>query len=345
MSLGELRLPFFFYPQFKARIWGGDNIRRQLFSGYDVLPSCGESWVLSSVAGSVSEVARGAEAGLSLTMLIEKYGAALMGKHIYQQHGNRCPLLVKFIDAADDLSVQVHPDDRLAAERHGCLGKTELWYVLQASPKARIASGFKETIDKLSYLSKLRSANILSMLHYESARKGDVFFIPSGRIHSTGKGILFAEIQQCSDITYRIYDFERVDERGQARQLHLEESCEALNFEATTKAKTPYVEKSNSAIELVRADAFVVHKIVCQEGGLLRDMRQLDSFVVYLCTEGEVCWKGDGGSVVFRAGDCALVPAQIGRYGLHSASSGTLLEAYVPAPHAGGAEMGRKGLV
>ena len=335
-SPSKLEVPFFFRPIFKERIWGGDNIRSHLFPKEEIMPNCGESWVLSSIPGAVSQVSRGEEAGLPLGELIERYGAKLMGKRVYQKHGNSCPILVKFIDTAADLSIQVHPKDELAEKRHNCSGKSELWYVLAAETGSKIVSGFRVPMSKLRYRAHLRSGNILNVLHSEPAKAGDVFFLPAGRIHSASKGLLFAEIQPCSDITYRIYDFERVDKKGQHRALHLQQSIKALDFSPTPQVKTNHKDKDNTAVLLAETEAFVVHRIPFKAGGLTRDMRKLDSFVVYLCVEGEVYWEGNEEEVLLRKGDCVLVPAQTARYTLYSHGSGVLLEAYVPptnSPH------------
>ena len=331
----NLQAPFFFQPLFKERIWGGNNIQSHLFPEQKIMPNCGESWVLSSIPGAISEVRRGKENGLSLSALIEKYSTKLMGKKVYQKYGNYCPLLVKFIDTAKDLSIQVHPNDILAKERHNCSGKSELWYILTAEKGAEVISGFQSPMNKLHYEAILqKESNILHTLHSEPAKTGDVFFLPSGRIHNASKGLLFAEIQQCSDITYRIYDFDRTDKKDKKRPLHLQQSVEALDFSPTLEAKTKYKDKDNTAVLLAEEEAFVVYKIYCRKGGLWRDMRKADSFVVYLCVEGEVYWTGDEEEVLLKTGDCVLVAAHLPRYKLHSPHTGTLLEAYVPSVEA-----------
>ncbi len=255
-----------------------------------------------------------------------------MGKYVYEKYKNGCPLLVKCIDAADDLSVQVHPNDLLAAKYHNCVGKTEVWYMMEVAPNARIASGFQVPMTVDSYQAALRAGTLLDMLHVEAAQAGDVFFIPAGRIHSMGKGVLFAEIQQSSDITYRTYDFNRRDAKThKPRALHIEESIQALDFSATKQAKTTYTDTPNAAVRLVQEDHFVVHKLHCKQGSVQRDMRAIDSFVAYLCIQGEVAWEGEAGRMLLQAGNCVLVPATLSHYAFHSVTEGVLLEAYVPA--------------
>lgn len=330
MTVAALEKPLFFHPLFKERVWGGDKISTHLFPKHKIMFRCGESWVLSSVSGAVSKVAQ-PYPGKPLDTLIHEYKAQLMGTEVYARYGDTCPLLVKFIDAHEALSVQVHPNDSLAFERHNCLGKTEMWYALSADPQAYVISGFKRPMTQADYQAHLQRDTLLEQLYTEPVATGDLFFIPAGRIHSVGKGILFAEIQQCSDITYRIHDFNRVDSQGQPRQLHIRESYAALDFKAVGTAKIPYKDQPNTAIQLLKADPFVVHKLHCQQGRIIRDMRKIDSFVLYLCVAGEACWEGKTEKVPLQAGDCILVPASLGYYGLYSAREGVLLEAYVPS--------------
>ena len=326
----ELSAPIFFRPQFKERIWGGDRISSYFSnSAHNVPPNCGESWMLSSIEGSVSVAKQGPCAGTSLDELINEYRARLMGHLIYERYGIKCPLLVKLIDAADDLSVQVHPNDQLAEARHQSLGKTEIWYILQASSDARIISGFNQRISTSDYLAHLEAGTLLDVLHYESATKDDIFFMPAGRIHSTGKGIFLAEIQQCSDVTYRIYDFDRVDQNGRTRRLHIEESVSALDFRPTQEAKTLYRDQLNVVVSLLESP-FCLNKIHSKQARLLRDMRHIDSFVIYLCVAGSSVWKSRDHTVPIDTGDCVLVPAELTNYAFYSRDEVILLEAYMP---------------
>ena len=326
----ELSVPIFFRPQFKEKIWGGNRISSYFStSEHNVPPNCGESWMLSSIEGSVSVAKQGLCTDASLDELIEKHKAQLMGHLVYERYGIKCPLLVKLIDAADDLSVQVHPNDQLAETRHQSLGKTEIWYILQASSDARIISGFNQRISSSDYLAHLEAGTLLDALHYESATQDDVFFMPAGRIHNTGKGIFLAEIQQCSDITYRIYDFDRKDQHGDARRLHIKESVSALDFRPTQEAKTLYTNQPNAVISLLESP-FCLNKIHSKEARLLRDMRHLDSFVIYLCISGSSVWESRDHTVPIHTGDCVLVPAELTNYAFHSRDEVILLEAYMP---------------
>ena len=324
-----LGLPLFFRPQFKERIWGGSNLQKYFSPEVKLPPRCGESWLISSVNSSVSEVSSGPYEGRSLNEIIEVLKGQLMGESIYSEYGSICPLLLKLIDAAEDLSVQVHPNDEIASRCHESLGKTEAWYIIKTSPSAGVLSGFNEPMSKSSYLAHLQAGTLLEALHTEVATQGDVFFMPAGRIHSTGGGILLAEIQQCSDVTYRIYDFDRVEASGQARSLHIEESLEALDFGPTRQAKTAYTDSLNRAVPLLMDAPFVLHKLHCKKGGVSRDMSQVDSFVTYLCVSGEAEWRGEAGSVHLKAGDCVLVPAVLTEYELSSRREAVLLEAYM----------------
>ena len=296
-------------------------------------PRCGECWSLSTLPGSVSDVLRGRHAGESLVSLISRYQEQLMGAHVYEKYGDTCPLLVKFIDAKDALSVQVHPDNELAERRHSCLGKTEMWYILEAEANASIATGFRAPMTPKHYERALFEGNLLETLRYEVAKPEDAFVIPAGRIHSIGKGVFFAEIQQASDITYRIHDFDREDAFGKTRDLHVPESMEALDFSVSPSAKQTYVPQTNVIVPMATTDYFVVNRLHCRGGTIRRNMQEMDSFVIYLCTFGQVQWGNESTYLSLQAGDCILVPAVLSSYYLQSTKEGALLEAYVPKSH------------
>lgn len=216
--------PLTFETIFKDKIWGGQKIKTILGKDFSPLPNCGETWEVSDVDGNLSVVKEGGLQGKSLHELVEQYKGDLVGDHVYEKYGNRFPLLVKFIDANDDLSIQVHPDDKLAAERKSGFGKTEMWYIMQADEGAKLNSGFNREVTQEEYVKAVADNTIQDLLNIETAQPGDVFFLPAGRVHYIGKGLLLAEIQQTSDTTYRIYDFDRVDATtGQKRELHTEQ--------------------------------------------------------------------------------------------------------------------------
>lgn len=229
MPQSSLKEPLHFAPYLKSVIWGGDRIAP--FKGISTdLANVGESWEISSVEGHVSVVDQGPLAGMTLTQLIEKFGADLVGADIYERFGTEFPLLIKLIDARQDLSVQVHPDDRLAAERHGCKGKTEMWHIIETSPGALIHVGLSERITPAEYERRVADDTIMDVVASYPSQPGDTFFLPAGRIHAIGAGNLLAEIQQTSDITYRIYDFGRTDKDGNPRELHTEQARDAIDY-------------------------------------------------------------------------------------------------------------------
>ena len=223
--------PLTFETIFKDKIWGGQKINTVLGKDFSPLPNCGETWEVSDVEGNVSLVKEGALQGKSLRELVAQYKGELVGNHVYEQYGDRFPLLIKFIDANDDLSIQVHPNDELAKQRGVGHGKTEMWYIIQADEGAKLNSGFKREVEKEEYVKAVADNTIQDLLNIESVQPGDVFFLPAGRVHYIGKGLLLAEIQQTSDTTYRIYDFDRVDATsGQKRELHTDLAVDAIDY-------------------------------------------------------------------------------------------------------------------
>lgn len=225
--------PLSFQTIFKDKIWGGEKIKTVLRKDFSPLPNCGETWELSGVKGNVSVVKDGPLSGMALTDLIKQFKGSLLGEKVWQTSGEEFPLLVKFIDANDDLSIQVHPQDELAMQRHQSLGKTEMWYIFQADPGAQLISGFNQPMDENTYLKHLETKQLDKIMNYENVTAGDVYFMPAGRVHSIGKGCLLAEIQQTSDVTYRIYDFDRKDDKGQTRELHTEQALAAIDYHFT----------------------------------------------------------------------------------------------------------------
>ena len=281
--------PLKFRPIFKEKIWGGDKLPALLNKNY-TSPHCGESWEISGVQEDISVVSDGFLKGNSLEELIEVYMGELVGERIYDQFGTEFPLLIKYIDANDRLSIQVHPGDELSKERHGAYGKTEMWYVVQADEGAELISGFNRTIDRDSYLIALQNGHLENLLQFEQVRPGDVFFIPAGKVHGIGKGIVVAEIQQTSDVTYRIFDYNRVDEKGKPRELHTELALEAISFKSQKQAKTDYQPKMNEPVELVKCNYFTTNLLHLNEE-MERDFSKIDSFVIYLCIEGSYSFE------------------------------------------------------
>lgn len=321
--------PLKFAPIYKDKIWGGDKIKSILNKDYGNLPNCGESWELSGVEGNVSVVTNGYLAGNDLNELIEIYMGDLVGENIYEHFGNEFPLLIKFIDANDDLSIQVHPDDEMAAERHNSYGKTEMWYVIQADKGAKLQSGFNQEVDQDLYLEKLEAVLLPDILNFEEVTSGDVFFIPAGRVHAIGKGILLAEIQQTSDITYRIYDYDRRDDKGNTRELHTDLALDAIDYTVFPEYKSKYDTKVNESVELASCKYFTTNVLELNRS-VEKDYNKLDSFVIYICLDGEVSIETEAGNESVKLGETILLPAAIESVTLKPLSDkAKLLEVYI----------------
>lgn len=298
--------PYKFKPLLKTVIWGGDRIKQ--FKGIDTsLQNVGESWEVSGVEGHESIVDGGPDDGLSLSQLIAKYGSQLLGERVFEQYGNQFPLLVKLIDAHRDLSVQVHPNDALARRKHDCNGKTEMWYVIDHEPQAQIMAGFNRNITATDYDHMVADGTIMDAISHHKSRRGQVFFLPAGRIHAIGAGNFVAEIQQSSDVTYRVYDYNRLDTNGQPRELHTTLAREALDFtKVDEKCEITPPENAESST-LVACDYFIAEKH-CINGSLTISIP--DSFVILMCIDGsaEFC-NQIMPKVRIRQGETLLIPA------------------------------------
>lgn len=291
-------------------IWGGDEIVR--LKGMTDAPSCvGESWELSAVEGQETRVTtEGEDAGSTPAMLIEKYGAAFTGRRNLERYGKIFPLLVKFISAADDLSVQVHPNDAMAQRMGKRYGKTEMWYVLDARPEAKICVGFDAEFSPEAYDSSMADGTFLQHLRMHEAQAGDCFFIPAGRIHSIGKGCFLIEIQQTSNDCFRVYDFDRRDAEGNQRELHVKEAREALIYHAEADYRTHYEAKKNAPVMLVDCNEFTVRHLELTET-LTVDYASLDSFVIFVAHEGAaMLTDANGHEVALAAGETVVFPAE-----------------------------------
>lgn len=321
--------PLKFKPIYKPKIWGGNKIRTYLDMDFGDLPNCGEAWLISGVEGDISEADGGPLAGKKLTELIDLYREKLAGGKVYRKFGTSFPLLIKFIDANDDLSVQVHPDDRLAWERHKSFGKTEMWFTLHADVDAKLIAGFSKPLNQEEYLKHFEAGRLFDILNQENVYPEDVFFIPAGRVHTIGKGILLAEIQQTSDITYRIYDFDRVDEQGKTRDLHVEQALEAMDYTFHHRYKTEYNDLLDEPVELAKCDYFQTRKLHLTRP-LQRDYNNIDSFVIYICYEGAFEVHYNGAVAAFKKGDAVLLPALIKNVKLVPDGESKMLETFVP---------------
>ncbi len=294
------------------------------------MSQCGESWELSAVQDDISVVSDGFLKGNNLEELIEVYMGELVGEKIYDRFGTEFPLLIKYIDANDRLSIQVHPGDELSKERHGAYGKTEMWYVVQAEEGAELISGFNRTIDRDSYLIALQNDKLENLMQFDPVKAGDVFYIPAGRVHAIGKGIVVAEIQQTSDVTYRIFDFNRIDDKGQPRELHTELALDAIDFKHHKNGFTEYQPKENEPVELIKCNYFTTNLLQINVP-LERDFSKIDSFVIYLCFDGAYTLQWEGESIPVQKGETILIPACIEYFTLKPADGAEtkLLEVYV----------------
>jgi len=320
--------PLKFKTIYKDKIWGGHKIETYLHKDFGDLPNCGETWEISGVKSDVSVVADGELEGESLADLLEKYKDQLVGKKVYDHFGNIFPLLVKFIDANDDLSIQVHPNDELAKKRHNSFGKTEMWYVIEADPGSTLIAGFNQPVNEKVYLQKFNSGHLMDILNREDVAAEDVFFLPAGRVHTIGKGLLIAEIQQTSDITYRIYDFDRVDDKGNKRELHTEEALAAIDYNFYADYKTKYQPEKNKDVHLVTCPYFTTNVMDFTEG-TFKDYSNLDSFVIYVCVEGDFVIGADGKEYPVKMGECILLPKTINSVELKTTNGFKILESYI----------------
>lgn len=304
------KAPIVFKPFFKTVLWGGNKI-----CAYKKIPqtgdNIGESWEISTLPGFETEISEGVYKGLNLNDLIDKFGENLLGKKVVKKYGLKFPLLIKFIDARDNLSVQVHPDDNMAMRRHGTLGKTEMWYVIQSDKDARIYVGLNTVMTPQEYEERVKNGTFAETLLSHESNPGDVFFLPGGRVHSIGAGNLLAEIQESCDITYRIYDFERKDSNGNLRELHIEQAKEAIDFNIHNNYKIPHTKQTEESVELVTCEHFKTHRLLINgEKELLIDD---SSFVVLICIEGDVSVSAKDGEIKLTAGHTALIPANAGK--------------------------------
>lgn len=319
--------PLKFEPILKDKIWGGTKLK-SLFNKAAATDKLGESWELSGYENDESVVTNGFLAGNTLSELMEVYMGELIGDSIFDEYGLSFPLLFKLIDANENLSIQVHPGDEVAAERHNSYGKTEMWYVVDAEPGAELIIGFSKDCSRDEYLDALEEGRIEELLQKVPVKKGDVLFIPAGLVHAIGKGVVVAEIQQSSDITYRIYDYKRVDDHGNERELHTEQALDVINFEASKEPKTAYTPLMNEVTPLVSCNYFTTNMLRFNKT-IARQYAKIDSFVSYMCLEGNFVIEFEGEKTIVNKGDTILIPASIDELSLIPDNEVTLLEVYV----------------
>jgi len=320
--------PLKFTPIVIDKMWGGSKLKNILLKPIDS-DKAGESWEISGVEGNISIVANGFLQGNELNELIEVYMGDLVGDRIFDKFGTQFPLLIKYIDANDALSIQVHPNDELAMQRHNTFGKTEMWYVMQADKGAELIVGFNDKMDSKTYLNNLKNKTLTNILNKEKVKEGDVFFLPAGRVHAIGAGILLAEIQQTSDVTYRIYDFDRCDTDGKLRELHTDLALDAIDYSYYKDFKTEYQEQINSSSELVNCPYFTTNLLSLNKS-LPKNIDYLDCFVISMCLEGSCKIKyHEKEFIELKKGESILVPASIGEYEILPDNLVKLLEVYI----------------
>ncbi len=319
-----INYPIKFEPILKEKIWGGDKLKTILNKKF-VEDNIGESWEISDVEDSETVVIEGDLKGATLKSLIKQFKGDFVGDHIYETFGNNFPLLIKFIDAKTPLSIQVHPSDSLAKERHNSFGKNEMWYVMEADKDAELIVGFNKTVEKETYVNHLNNSTLNEILNIEKVTKGDTYYIPAGRIHAIGAGVLLAEIQQTSNVTYRIYDYDRVDAKtGEKRELHTDLAIEAIDFEHYDNYKTRYKLQTNTSNKLVHSPYFKTN-IITVKGEIIKNYSNLDSFVIYICVHGFLELEYKDKNFSLNKGETLLLPARIDQFKIKSVAA-TILE-------------------
>lgn len=323
--------PIKFKPILKQHIWGGETLL-EMKKGQSVRVDrskvYGESWDVSGIDGDISVISNGFFKGNNLQEAIEVYMGEIVGESVFERYGLSFPLLLKTLHCKDRTSVQVHPDDDLAAERHDSCGKTEMWYVVSAEPGATLYIGFKDPkITREQYIDAVAQGTVADIIEPVSVKAGDAFLIPSGTVHSISGGVTLIEIQQPVDLTYRIFDWNRVDEKGNSRELHTAYAVDAIDFTSNVAAcKKEYKARTNEAVEIVKCDYFTCN-ILSVEGTAERNLSSLDSFVLYYCTEGSAEIVTDDGNETIRKGEVVLIPADANEITISGRA--TLLEYYI----------------
>ncbi|MCF1191359.1 class I mannose-6-phosphate isomerase [Mangrovimonas sp. AS39] len=323
--MNELLYPIKFEPILKERIWGGTKLKTY-FGKSSKLEKVGESWEISDVKGDTSVVSNGPLQGTTLKELLTKYKGGLIGLQNYKIFNDQFPLLIKFIDAKEDLSIQLHPNDQLAKERHNSFGKTEMWYVVQADENANLIVGFNQKVTPGVYLENLENKTLPAILNTEKVKAGDTFFIEVGRIHAIGAGVMVAEIQQTSDITYRVYDWDRLDDHGNSRELHNDLAIDAINYDMPDNFKISYEKTVNQTNEMVECPYFKTNFIHLTDTLIKHNSK--DSFLIYMCVEGEAEIQTQDYKETIKLGETVLLPAAVEHFKI-LAKNAKLLEVYV----------------
>ena len=323
--------PLKFAPAYFEKIWGGQHVKTILHQDFGDLMNCGEVWLLSGLEGQNSIVCNGDFAGDELNDLIETFMGDLVGEDVFNKYGERFPLLIKIIDPLDNLSIQVHPDDELAQKIGLYNGKTEMWYVMNAEKGAKLVSGFNRDVTPKEFEEAVANKSVEGMLNYVDVHNDDAFFIPARKIHALGAGCMVAEIQQTSDTSYRVYDWDRIDRFGMKRELHIDEALATINFKKEDSGKVSYDKKTkNATVSLVKCPYFTTNLIKLDtKSALVKDYSELDSFVILMCTEGSFILSYEDGTETIRTGECILIPNVINKVEIISDGECKLLEVYI----------------
>lgn len=320
--------PLKFEPILKDKIWGGTRLRTMLYKEISDANCCGESWEVSGLVGDESMIINGFLAENNLNELLEIYMTELVGEKNYEKYGLGFPLLIKFIDAQDNLSVQVHPDDELAQRKYGQSGKTEMWHVIASEPGSGLYVGFNKTVSKAQFEEAIANGTVEDVLQFYPVQPGDTFMIPAGTVHAIGKGVLLAEIQQPSDITFRVFDWNRVDDEGNSRELHVQEALEAIDFDhQTDNFKVEYQPQLNKTVRLVRSQYFNTSLLEFDQP-LNKSFVEIDSFVIYMCLDGQILLAYGDERERLETGEVVLIPAEMEEVQLLPARKSKVLEVY-----------------
>lgn len=321
--------PIKFKPVLKETLWGGSALRSRFGKRAAEDSKVGESWEITGMSGESSVVSNGFLKGNSLEEITEVYMGELVGEKVFEKFGNEFPLLIKFIDAHRTLSIQVHPDDNLASERHHAWGKTEMWYVIDTEPDAVIFTGFRKKTGKDEYLKYLNANRVEELVNATVVKPGDAFFIPAGMVHAIGAGVLLTEIQQTSDITYRIYDWNRVDDNGKPREMHTELALDAINFDLDDNGLIRREAVVNQPVNLAECPYFSTNLLELNFP-VIKDYSLTDSFIIYICIKSTVIIDWNGHREELRAGETVLIPAAADSVTLIPVETATLLEVHIP---------------
>ena len=322
--------PLLFEPNLHSVVWGGNQLRP--YKGLE--PSdepIGESWEVSAVPTSISIVSNGVFAGKDLISVINENPDAILGKKVNEKYNGKLPLLVKFIDAKRDLSIQVHPNDEMAMREHGKMGKSEMWYVIKADEGAHLYAGFNQEITPYEYQKRVEDGSITDVLADHQVKAGDVFYLPAGRVHAICGGILLAEVQQSSDVTYRNFDYNRLGLDGKPRELHTELAAKALDYHVIDNYRTEYSEISNKAVQIIESPYFCVRVLEVSKA-FHRDLRKYDSFIITMCIEDDckLRVRSTGEEVLLKQGNSTLIPAAIADYDIIPLNGKTrILDAFI----------------